>query len=87
MTFGISNSITEKAYALVTHDLTYNRQVGGASATFTGSITIDETSVTYGEFVTNNLDLPTWVQSLSLTYNSGLVGAANQTFTASDFRN
>ncbi len=71
----------EESKALVTHPLNYNTAVGTGS--LSGSITFDETSVTYGNFVNDNGSLPSWIDSLTITYTPA-VGAV-QTFSETDY--
>ena len=73
--------------ALVTHSLNYTTDPGD-TGTLSGSITIDETSVTYGNNVSDGQTpsgLPDWVISLSLDWDPGSGEGTAGTFTKSDY--
>ena len=71
--------------ALVTHSLNYTTDAGD-TGTLSGSITIDETSVTYGNNVSDGSgNLPSWVQSLTLNWDPGSGPGTAGTFTKADY--
>ena len=72
------------ANALVTHSLNYTTN-SGSSGTLSGSITIDESSAQFGSFLNNSGSLPSWVTSLTITYDDGGGGDPEATFDESDF--
>ena len=63
--------------------LFYNRIAG--VGTLEGSLTIDESSVTFGNFEGDGNSLPTWISALTLTYDDGSGGAPENTYTESNF--
>ena len=71
--------------AIVTHPLNYTPRAGN-TGTLSGSITIDETSVTYGNNVSDGSGgLPSWVQSLTLNWDPGSGSGTAGTFTKADY--
>ena len=79
----VSQLFLADAKALVTHQLEYTRLDG--VGTLSGTFIFDETSVTFGNFVSNagSNGLPSWVNSLTIVYNDG---SSNTTFNSADFR-
>ena len=81
--FLLSNFSFNEAKALVTMPLFYNRIAG--TGTLEGTLTIDETSVTFGNFEGTGSSLPSWVSSLTMTYDDGSGGAPENTYTEDNF--
>ena len=81
--FASLNCLESKA--LVTHSLNYTPATGN-TGTLSGSITFDETSVQYGTNLNDGSgNLPTWVTSLSLSWNPGAGSGTAGTFDKSDY--
>ena len=66
--------------ALRTHQLNYVREAGTGDQALTGTIIIDDSSVTFGSFQS---PIPAWVDTLNMTYTDASGNAQN--FTKSDF--
>ena len=79
--------ITQKAEALVTHNLNYTFKAGDNTTSLSGTISFDETNVSTGEnifqTVGGQLQLPAFITNLSLVYFDG---STNTNFSASDFQ-
>lgn len=71
--------------AVVTHSLNYTTDEGDTGS-LSGTITIDESNVTYGSNVNDGSgNLPTWITSLTLNWDPGAGPGSAATFNKSDF--
>jgi len=69
--------------ALRTHPLSYERR-NGTSETLTGTLIIDDAgSITFGNFITDSGGLPSWINTLDMTYTDSSGTATN--YTKTDF--
>ena len=81
--FLLSNFSFNEAKAIVSIPLFYNRIAG--TGTLEGTLVIDETSVTFGNFEGTGSALPSWISSITLLYDDGSGGAPENTYNASNF--
>ena len=80
---GLNFSISQVQSALVTHPLQYQR-VTGTSETLSGTLIIDTSqTITFGSFLTDGGDLPSWINTLNFTYTDS--SGNSQNFDKTDY--
>ena len=72
-------NVTKVDSALRTHNLNYTREAGSGLQRLTGTLVLDDSSVTFG----SGQSMPAWVDTLDMTYTD--TTGNTQNFTKSDF--
>ena len=80
---GLNFGVSQIQAALVTHPLEYQR-VTGTTETLVGTLILDTSeTITFGSFITDGGDLPSWINTLNFTYTDS--SGNSQSFDKNDY--